>query len=171
MVKQFIQIIWHFTDEAMEDIVNAAYDFIPSGQKLRLYDGFRPPEAQEKMAEIRDIKGYREDMVSGKGEGAHPRGMAIDLALVDHKNPYGRCTIDYGCGFDDFTLVDAQTGYPTDDAENAIPLAGRNTKFIPFIAKQNRLALEVLMQKAALKAGYLLMPLPQEWWGFSFSSQ
>lgn len=152
-----------------KDILDKFVEFIPDGYCLRLYDALRIYEAQKHMRLIADEKKYHDSLVSSAGQGAHPRGLALDCALVKKTDGYAQLTVDYGTGFDEFTMVDSHTGYTTDcDNPNAIPLAGRNTKFISSIAKNNRLLLEITMQKAALTAGYFIMPLFEEWWDFRF---
>ena len=151
----------------LKHILDYAVKNIPDNMCLRLYDGLRPVDAQKIMRNMADKQGFHADLIAAAGQGGHPRGLAIDCALVGKNDGYANVSIDYGCGFDDFTFVDSLSGHHTDSQDlNAIPLAGRNTKFIPFLAKQARLRLEILMQKSALMAGTILMPLPQEWWDF-----
>lgn len=144
----------------IKDILTHVQDIIPKGSKMRLYDCLRPTEAQKFMKSFKDRLNIDYNMLSDPGTGGHPRGMAIDCALVPENAPYAVCATDYGTAFDDLDFIRQADG-------SYIAKAHRNNLTgISFTAKQNRLQLEVIMQKAALSANIALMPLPQEWWDF-----
>jgi D-alanyl-D-alanine dipeptidase len=141
-------------------ILQNCEQFIPEGMKMRLYDCMRPVEAQLFMKQFKDKLNIDYNMLSEPGAGGHPRGMAIDCALVKNDNLYGVCSTDYGTAFDDLNFIINQDGSKIAHAHR------NNLKEISFSAKQNRLQLEIIMQKAALLSRIPLMPLPQEWWDF-----
>lgn len=141
-------------------ILEQLHRFMPQGMKMRLYDCLRVVEAQAFMKTFKDQLNIDHNMLSDPGMGGHPRGMAIDCALVPIKAPYAVCSADYGTAFDDLDFINLDNGQKIAKAHR------NNLKFISFTAKQNRLLLELVMQKAALAARVPLMPLPQEWWDF-----
>ncbi len=144
----------------IEKILYHVQKYIPAQMTMRLYDCLRPIEAQAFMKQFKDSLNIDHNMLSDPGMGGHPRGMAIDCALVPMNAPYGVCSVDYGTAFDDLDFIINNDG-------TKMALAHRNNlKSISFGAKQNRLLLEIVMQKAALDAKIPLMPLPQEWWDF-----
>lgn len=66
------------------------------GCRLRVYDAFRPVEAQWRLWERLPDPAYIADPRRGSN---HSRGVAVDLTLVDaERNP-----LDMGTGFDDMT--------------------------------------------------------------------
>jgi D-alanyl-D-alanine dipeptidase len=66
------------------------------GLKFKIFDGFRPQRAQEKLWSICPDPTYV--MPPEKGS-THTRGIAIDLTLIDSLNK----ELDMGTPFDDFT--------------------------------------------------------------------
>lgn len=146
--------------EPIAKILFHSSKFIPQGFKMRLYDCLRPIEAQKFMKTFKDSLNIDHNMLSDPGMGGHPRGMAIDCALVPINANYDVCPVDYGTEFDNLEFM------LFDDGSKMAYAHRNNLKTISFIAKQNRLRLEVIMQKSALAAKVPLMPLPQEWWDF-----
>ncbi len=146
------------------EIIRDVAGNLPENFKLRVYDGYRPPEAQEKMQSFKQKLKIPNNMLADPGKGGHPRGAAVDCAITLIHDSYAVRNEDYGTGFDDF-LID-------DDAfdENGEPLAfaSRNYRDIGYLASGARLRLEAFMQAAALRAGTILCPLPSEWWDFRF---
>jgi D-alanyl-D-alanine dipeptidase len=118
------------------------------GWILILKDGLRPVEAQERLVETEIVKRnprWLQDpgrLLSGPGQGAHPRGMAIDVSVKD---------VDMGTVFDEMTTQSARdyTGF---DA----------------VVLENRRKLETVFGDAAARLGLPLLALPSEWWDFRF---
>ena len=68
----------------------------PLGLKLRIFDAFRPREAQFKLWAHTPDPDFLADPNSGS---PHSRGVAVDLTLVDAAT----AELDMGTGFDAFT--------------------------------------------------------------------
>jgi D-alanyl-D-alanine dipeptidase len=68
----------------------------PLGLKLRIFDAFRPSEAQWKLWEHTPDPMFLADPRRGS---PHSRGVAVDLTLVER----GGRALDMGTPFDDFT--------------------------------------------------------------------
>ena len=66
------------------------------GLRLRVFDGFRPAEAQRALWRHTPDPAFLADPRRGS---PHSRGAAVDLTLVDG----GGRALDMGTGFDDFT--------------------------------------------------------------------
>lgn len=137
----------------LAEIVMAAAHILHQrhGWTLVLKDGLRPVEAQEALAATDIVKSHPEwlaepgRLLSPPGAGAHPRGMAIDVAA---QRPDGQ-DIDMGTRFDTMTAQSAR-GY---------------MDFAPHIL-QNRHNLEMAFVDAARACALPLLPLPSEWWDF-----
>jgi D-alanyl-D-alanine dipeptidase len=71
------------------------------GLRLKLFDAFRPIEAQWLFWEAAADKTFVADPRTG---GTHPRGIAVDLTLVDAASG---AELPMGTGFDDFTAASA----------------------------------------------------------------
>ena len=122
------------------------------GWKLVLKDGLRVIEAQKTLIEtdiVRANPHWLETprLLSGPGQGAHPRGMAIDLGVQGGDGQ----PVDMGTGFD--AMV----------PESARSFAG----FDPAILN-NRHVLERAMTESAAHFSLPILPLPSEWWDFRF---
>jgi D-alanyl-D-alanine dipeptidase len=132
--------------------------FKKRGWIYEVKDCLRTVEAQALMSETDIVKANPQwlqepgRLLSPPGAGGHPRGMAVDIVLVDKNGD----EIDMGTPFD----------YLTEDRDNN-PAARGYTKFSTAIL-DNRRALEESMMQAAAEAGRELLPLPQEWWDFRF---
>lgn len=120
------------------------------GWTLILKDGLRPIEAQAALMETDIVKHNphwlgEPRLLSGPGQGAHPRGMAIDVS-VDR--------IDMGTTFDAM-----------------VPESARSyTGFSPDILK-NRERLESAFMESAADLNLPLLPLPSEWWDFRLARE
>lgn len=118
------------------------------GWRLVLYDGLRPVEAQAHQhttAIVKNNPGWRvpgNPYLSTPGEGAHPRGMAIDVTIDG---------LDMGTPFDDMT-----------------PASARDYTGFDQIILDNRNHLQSAMGEAAAALHAPLLPLPSEWWDFRF---
>lgn len=122
------------------------------GWTLELLDGFRPVWAQKKMWENGD---YPAHMLSKPGNGAHPRGLAIDLQPYDHAgNP-----VDMGTSVDH--LTDDPSDNPASRSYTNFRDSGRS-----WAVWENRARLDYCMWSAANELKFPLWPLPQEWWDY-----
>lgn len=125
---------------------------------FELKDCLRTVEAQELMRETDIVKAnphWLEEpnrLLSPPGKGGHPRGMAVDIVLVNDNGE----EIDMGTPFD----------YLSPDRANNP--AARSYTQLAAQAFENRKILEDAMMRAAGEAGRELLPLPQEWWDFRF---
>ncbi len=122
------------------------------GWTLILKDGLRPVEAQQRLVETDIVKAnshWLEEprLLSGPGQGAHPRGMAVDVSCEDASGN----AIDMGTLFDEMTAQSARayTGFSADVLEN-------------------RKRLETAFVQSAAKLSLPMLPLPSEWWDFRF---
>jgi D-alanyl-D-alanine dipeptidase len=132
--------------------------FKKTGWAFEVKDCLRTVEAQQLMTETAIVKAHPQwleepgRLLSPPGRGGHPRGMAVDIVLVDQNGE----EIDMGVPFD----------YLTEDRSNN-PAARNYTGFSATILS-NRRVLEESMMQAAQEAGREMVPLPQEWWDFRF---
>lgn len=122
------------------------------GWTLVLKDGLRTTEAQRALMDtdiVRRNPHWLEEprLLSGPGQGAHPRGMAIDVSVRDG----GGTPVDMG------TLFDAM-----------VPQSARAYEDFPPDVLQNRLWLEEAFMEAAQSLSLPMLPLPSEWWDFRF---
>lgn len=129
-----------------------------SGLSFELKDCLRTVEAQEKMRETDIVKANPHWLVepnrllSPPGKGGHPRGMAVDIILLDANGD----EVDMGTRFDYLT---------PDPARNP---AARSFRDLPQDVLDRRQLLEDCMMQAAAQHDLPLLPLPQEWWDFRF---
>lgn len=141
-------------------IVSAAnICFRQSGCLFELKDCLRPVEAQARMVEtdiVRENPQWIEEpnrLLSPPGRGGHPRGMAIDIVLIDENGD----EVDMGTRFDHL-VKNHRVNNPS----------ARGCRDFPQEVLQNRQLLEDCMKQAAQEAGMDILPLPQEWWDFRF---
>lgn len=129
-----------------------------SGLWFELKDCLRTVEAQEMMRQTDIVKAnphWLEEpnrLLSPPGKGGHPRGMAIDIVLLDANGD----EVDMGTRFDYLT---------PDPARNP---AARSFRDLPADVLARRQLLEDCMMQAAASHDLPLLPLPQEWWDFRF---
>jgi zinc D-Ala-D-Ala dipeptidase len=136
-----------------------------TGWVFEIKDCLRPVEAQARMLETDIVKAnprWLEEpgrLLSPPGKGGHPRGMAVDIILIDKNGD----ELDMGTPFDFLTKDPAHNpaarhcvSFGEDEVRNRQVLLHRRT-------------LEEAMMEAAKEAGRELLPLPQEWWDFRFS--
>ena len=120
---------------------------------LVLKDGLRTVEAQAAMQETPIVKAHpewcegEERLLSPPGCGAHPRGMAIDVAALSAEGT----EIDMGTSFD-YMEIESHRSY-TD---------------LPDSILQNRKILEEAFVTAGNETRHPILPLPNEWWDFRF---
>jgi zinc D-Ala-D-Ala dipeptidase len=108
----------------------------PLGLRLKIFDAFRPAEAQWILWRARPDPGFLADPRRGS---PHSRGAAIDLTLVDRDG----AALDMGTGFDAFT-----------------PLSHHANAEIAETAQRNRLTLLGLMTAAGWDF------YRREWWHY-----
>ena len=75
-------------------------DLSLQGLGLKVFDCYRPRSVQYKMWKIVPDSRYVADPAKGS---RHNRGAAVDLTLIDLKNPLGPRELEMPTGFDDFT--------------------------------------------------------------------
>ena len=71
----------------------------PLGLRFRIFDAFRPTEAQWRLWEVFPDPEFVADPRKGSN---HSRGVAVDLTLIDRANG---AALDMGTPFDDFTAL------------------------------------------------------------------
>ena len=108
----------------------------PLGLRLKIFDAFRPAEAQWVLWNFRPDPEFLADPRSGS---PHSRGVAVDLTLVDSSGG----ELDMGTGFDAFT-----------------PLSHHANSAIPIAAQKNRLMVLGLMSAAGWDF------YGNEWWHY-----
>ncbi|HTZ79484.1 MAG TPA: D-alanyl-D-alanine dipeptidase [Stellaceae bacterium] len=108
----------------------------PLGLTLKIFDAFRPSEAQWKLWEFRPDPEFVSDPRKGS---PHSRGVAVDLTLVDRHG----VELDMGTGFDAFT-----------------PLSHHGSAEVSVAAQRNRLLLLGLMTAAGWDH------YAMEWWHY-----
>lgn len=106
------------------------------GYSLKVFDAFRPHEAQQALWAVLPVPGYVADPAKGSN---HTRGVAVDLTLVDAT---GR-ELDMG------TPVDTMT-----------PVSHHFYRDLPADVQVNRMLLMTVM----LEAGFVHHPM--EWWHY-----
>jgi D-alanyl-D-alanine dipeptidase len=130
------------------------------GLTLVVKDGLRPMEAQTAMGESPIAQQHPEwlvepRLISPAGAGGHPRGMAVDVTLLD---PLTRTELDMGTPFDCF---------PEDKTAGIWP-AHREYKDLPQACLDNRARLDGYMLGAAAECAEKLLALRAEWWDYRF---
>ena len=123
--------------EAAKKLQRAIEVLQPLGLKLKIWDAFRPQEAQQALYDAVPNPEY----VSHPQTGVRPhcRGIAVDLTLVDR---YGD-ELEMGTAFDDFR-----------------PLAHHGNDQVSDLAQKNRLMLAGVMNIAGFN------PIQSEWWHY-----
>lgn len=124
-------------EEAVERLDIAAELLKPLRMKLKIWDAFRPQEAQQALFNHTPDPNY----VSHPQTGTRPhcRGIAVDLTLLDS---FGH-ELDMGTHFDDFR-----------------PLAHQGNDQVSEEAQRNRLLLTGVMSVAGFES------IASEWWHY-----
>ncbi len=107
--------------EARRQLIAAGARARALGLGFKLFDAFRPLEAQWLFWEAAADKSFVADPRLG---GTHPRGIAVDLTLIDGSSGI---EIAMGTGFDDFTAMSAHAvveGLAQDAIRNRTLLLG-----------------------------------------------
>lgn len=151
--------LWLHEDLAKIVLLAAYHLRAHNGWKLQLKDGLRTIEAQAKMLSTDIVKDNPHwtapgdnRLLSPPGAGAHPRGMAIDIGVVDMK---GR-EVNMGTPFDHLT---------PDPANNP---AARDYTALPDEILERREAVEHAFTHSAGQLGLSIVPLASEWWDYRF---
>lgn len=132
-----------------------------TGWFFELKDGLRTMEAQAAMVETPVVKANPHwlqepnRLLSPPGKGGHPRGMAIDIILIDANGD----ALDMGTRFDYLSPDRTVNPSARDYRDFAPPVLDRRQK------------LEDWMMQAAQSLDLPLLPLPQEWWDFRFPKE
>jgi len=144
-----------------EDLANVVLDAAKRvhramGGRLVLYDGLRVKDAQSAMLKtkrVRDNPQWLEEprLLSPPGAGGHPRGMAVDVSIIDADEKL----LDMGTPFD----------FLSDDPCPSVNAAHREHAH-PRDILNNRAILNDAMMGAAKHLDVALLPLPQEWWDY-----
>lgn len=105
--------------EAAEALRKAARIAHAQGYRFRIFDAYRPTEAQWKLWEHSPDPDFLADPAKGS---PHSRGVAIDLTLIDASGH----DVDMGTAFDAFTPLShhARTDISTDAQRNRLLLLG-----------------------------------------------
>jgi D-alanyl-D-alanine dipeptidase len=92
----------------------------PLGLRFRIFDAFRPTEAQWRLWEVFPDPEFVADPRSGSN---HSRGVAVDLTLIDAASGQ---PLDMGTPFDDFTALShhGRTDLPGEVQRNRAILIG-----------------------------------------------
>lgn len=122
---------------AFTKLMQAVHLASAAGYQIKLFDAFRPAEAQEKLWSICPDPRYVADPLKGS---LHSRGIAVDLTLA---LPNGE-ELDMGTPFDDFS----------DESHQGCTSISKE-------AQRNRLLLNGIM----LLAGF--NTIKYEWWHFN----
>ena len=107
---------------AAEHLTRAIELARPLGLRLKIFDAFRPSEAQWVMWNHTPDPDFLADPRRGS---PHSRGVAVDLTLLDSAG----CQLDMGTAFDAFTPLShhARTDVPAEAQRNRLLLMGLMT--------------------------------------------
>ena len=129
--------------------LNKTYGYI-----LEVQDCLRTSDAQQAMQETDIVKAHPQWCENGPnrllappGHGGHPRGMAIDVRVLDTNSE----EVDMGTPFDHME-----------------PSSARNYDGFSEEILTNRKILEEAFMSSANALGFAFLPLPAEWWDFRF---
>ena len=141
------QVVYDFTDVYLRfstvlKLMDVQAQLREQGLRLKIWDGFRPLEAQEKLWEAKPDPAYVSHPVYGTN--SHSRGNTVDVTLVDINDR----ELEMPTGFDDFSAF-ADRDYS--DCTNA---AAENAQ---------------LLQEAMESNGFT--GLQTEWWHFTENAE
>lgn len=150
--------IWGHVDLVTITLLTSRIIHEQTGYITQIKDCLRPIDAQRAMGETDIVKqnphwlSPPHQLISKPGMGGHPRGMAVDIILLNQQGE----KIDMGTPFDFFSI---------DPEMNP---AARDFMDFPQHILDNRGLLENAMIKAATLLNQEIIPLPEEWWDFRF---
>jgi len=138
------QVIYDFRDAylrygTVKKLKAVSEDLAEMGLYIKIWDGFRPVSAQEKLWQVCPDPTYVSHPVTGRR--AHCRGNAVDVTLYDLQTGE---LLDMPTGFDDFSKR-----------------ADRNYADCTQTQKENALLLENAMKDCGFK------PYSAEWWHYT----
>ena len=145
--------LWAHKDIAIVTLLAARILHRKTNCRFSLKDCLRTSDAQVAMSRtqiVNDNPDWLEEpnrMVSPPGSGAHPRGMAIDVCILDADDQ----ELDMGTSFDEMT-----------------PKSFRSCTDFPEEVLRNRTLLEDAFVTSAKALKFDFLPLPEEWWDFRF---
>lgn len=154
--------LWLHRDLAAVTLLAARRLRRQHGYTLELKDGLRTTDAQKTMSMTEIVLSHPHwtmpgprQLLSLPGGGGHPRGMAVDVCLLDENGK----EIDMGVPFDYFS---------ENPEEN--PASRSYTGFSDEVL-ENRQILEQAFLRAADDLNLILLPLHSEWWDFRIPSE
>lgn len=146
--------LWAHKDIVAVTLLTARLLNNSHGYKLEIKDCLRTTDAQGAMQETDIVKANPQwcapgpnRLLSPPGGGGHPRGMAIDVCVID-KNGHD---VDMGTPFDFMGEKSA-----------------RNYQGFSDGILNNRKTLETAFVKSGEALNFPIMPIPPEWWDFRF---
>lgn len=128
----------YLIDAVAQALKNTTHDFNSLGYCIKIWDGYRPLQAQYTFWQLVPDPNYVADPKQGS---RHNRGCAVDVTLVDQNGQ----ELDMGTGFDDFTIK-----------------AHRDYQNFSDQALKNRQILQTVMEKHGFIGWH------EEWWHFDF---
>ena len=136
-------VVYNFTDAYLRystvlKLMDVQAELREQGLRLKIWDAFRPLEAQEKLWYAKPDPNYISNPWSGTN--SHSRGNTVDLTLVDAAGK----ELEMPTGFDDFSSY-----------------ADRNYSDCTDAAAKNAMLLQEVMEK------YGFNGLQTEWWHFT----
>lgn len=150
--------MWMHKDLAAVTLRAAAACRMETGNRFVLLDCLRTTDAQAKMAQTKIVRANPHwtqpgpnQLLSNPGEGAHPRGMAVDIMLEREDGS----VVNMGTVFDHFS---------EDPTNNP---AARDYPMPDDIAANRRMLCDYMVN-AGHALGVEIWPLPSEWWDFRF---
>ena len=128
----------YLIDAVAQALKLATHDFNNLGYRIKIWDGYRPLQAQYTFWQLVPDPNYVADPKQGSH---HNRGCAVDVTLVDQNGN----ELDMGTGFDDFTTK-----------------AHRDYQNFSDQILKNRQILQTVMEKHGFIGWH------KEWWHFDF---
>jgi D-alanyl-D-alanine dipeptidase len=151
--------LWLYKDLVPVVLLASKMCYKDLGYVMVLKDGLRTVDAQELMKQTDIVKAnphWYEDgpnrLLSPPGEGAHPRGMAIDITLEK----------------EDGSIIDMGTSFDYLHPDPGANPSHRDYRDFPAFILNNRKNLKNVMVKASYLLKQPVIPLPAEWWDFRF---
>lgn len=140
-------VVYDFTEVYLRystvlKLMNVQAELREQGMKLKIWDAFRPLEAQQKLWNAKPDPNYVSHPVNGTN--SHSRGNTVDVTLVDANNK----ELEMPTGFDDFSA------YADRDYSDCTNAAAKNAELLQEIMAEN---------------GFT--GLESEWWHFTENTE